>query len=78
MPRYFFHVHNDLNAVDEEGVELRDMAAVREYALKNARSLICESVGQGHVNLGHFILVQDDDGEEVLKLTFGEAFTIEG
>ena len=29
MPRFFFHLHNDIEAPDEEGLELSDLEAAR-------------------------------------------------
>ncbi|HEX8666914.1 MAG TPA: hypothetical protein VF727_00900 [Allosphingosinicella sp.] len=78
MPRFYFHVHNDIDAEDNEGVELPDVGAARNYAAENARALVCESVRKGHLNLDHYILVTGDTGREVLKLTFRESFTLEG
>ena len=37
MPRYFFHLHNDVDAVDEEEVELPDLPAAQLVALHHAR-----------------------------------------
>lgn len=37
VPRYYFHLLNDLDAPDEEGKELPDLAAAREQARYNAR-----------------------------------------
>jgi hypothetical protein len=76
MPRFFFHLHNDIHAEDSDGVELPDVAAMRDYATANARELVCASVRRGHLNLGHYLRVTDEDGQEVLKLRFGESLTI--
>ena len=78
MPRYYFHLRNDVQTNDEEGTELASLAAAREAALDNCRTMVCESVKLGHLNLDHYILVEDDAGHDVLKVTFREAFTIEG
>lgn len=76
MPRYHFHLHNDMDAFDEEGVELADAAAAREYAIQNVREVASESIAQGHLNLDHFIQVTDERGEEVLLVRFGDAITV--
>ena len=77
MPHYYFHVFNDVTAIDEEGRELPDADAAREYALEAARALVCESVHQGHLNLDHRIEIEDETGART-PLTFREAFTIQG
>lgn len=79
MPRYYFHVHNHIQTEDEEGVELPDAAAARDIALDAARDLVCASIHDcGNVNLDHYILITDEAEDEVMTLTFREAFTIEG
>lgn len=77
MPRYYFHVFDDEETFDEEGSELPDLEAAREYAKDNARALVCESVKKGHLNLDHRIEIEDEAGQRV-ALTFRDAFTIEG
>ena len=78
MPRYFFHVFNDVTAIDEEGIELRDLEAAREQALEAARELVCESVHHGHLNLDHRIEVEDEAGKRLLSISYRDAFTVTG
>lgn len=77
MARYYFHLRNDVDTDDEEGIELPDVAAAREHAIENARMMVCESVKQGHLHLDHCIFVTDESGEQVVTVTFREAFTLE-
>jgi hypothetical protein len=78
MPRYYFHVRNDEDVRDDEGQELPDLHAARQCALEGARDLICGNVKQGRLNLDHCIIVTDETDLVVMKLTFRDAFTIEG
>jgi uncharacterized protein DUF6894 len=78
MARYFFNIFNDATLIDDEGLELADLAAARAMALETARELVCESVHQGHLNLDHRIEIHDGGTEPVLVVTFRDAFTIEG
>jgi len=78
MPLYFFHIRNDVHTDDEEGRELADAAAAREFALEVARDLVCEDVHKGWLNLDHYIIVADADGQTLFNLTFREAFEIRG
>lgn len=78
MPLYFFHVFNDEITVDEEGTELADLAAAREFAIESARALVCDSVKHGHLNLDHRIEIADETDARKMTVTFREAFTIEG
>ncbi|WP_129794368.1 hypothetical protein [Sphingosinicella sp. CPCC 101087] len=79
MPRYRFHIRDDIHADDDEGRELPGLEAAREAALEGARDLVCDAIKrQGNVNLDHYIEIADDRGETLLKVTFREAFTVTG
>lgn len=78
MPQFFFHVHDDLNAFDEEGMELPHINAAHERALVEARLLAAEQAKSGRINLGHYIVVTDDQGATVTTVLFREAVVIEG
>ena len=77
MPRYFFHLYNDVVAEDEEGQDLPDLAAAREYALRNIRDLMTEEVMKGRLILRHRIEIADEQGKRVLTVPFSEAVTVE-
>ena len=47
MPRYFFHLHNDLDVRDEEGRELPDIESALRAAGEDARTMAAESVRMG-------------------------------
>ena len=76
MPRYFFHLHNDLETRDEEGLELPDLAAARDVADHEARAMAAQSVANGQLDLNHSIEVTDESGATVLVVRFGEAVEI--
>ena len=76
--RYFFHLHNDIQTQDEEGLELPDLAAARLHAEQAAREMAAESVRQGHLNLSHCIEVVSADETERLIVRFGDAIRIVG
>ena len=78
MPRFYFHVFNDVIAIDEEGLELPDLETAREQAMESARELVCEGIHKGHLNLDHRIEVEDEAHNKVLILTYREAFTVRG
>ncbi len=74
MPRFYFHLHDRFGAVpDPDARELADLDMVRAQALKGARSIICEDVRDGLVDLTGRIDVYDGAGELVLSLPFKEA-----
>jgi hypothetical protein len=76
VPRYFFHVYDDVIAHDDEGLELPNIAAARLNAIRGARDLIAEQVRHGYFVLSHWIEVLDEKGETVLTLPFREAVDI--
>lgn len=78
MPRYYFHLHDHIFVEDKEGVELADVAAVREKAVDAARDMACASIHEGQLNLEHYIRVTDEAGHDITTVTFREAFTIRG
>lgn len=78
MPRFYFHVYNDVIAIDEEGLELPDVEAAREQATESARELVCEGIHKGHLNLDHRIEVEDEGHERVLTVSYRDAFTVTG
>ena len=78
VPRFFFDLHDDMIAQDEEGMELSGPSAARERAIRSARDMACAEVLSGHLNLRHFIEVRDESGASVAKIRFGEAVEVEG
>ena len=77
MGRYYFHLHDDLTVIDEEGLELSGAEAARAKALAMAREMACAEVLDGHLSLKHRIEVADDRGEIVAVVPFGETVEIE-
>ena len=77
MPRFFFHVFDDVVVRDDEGIELPDAEAARGAALAGARAMMCDQLMKGRLSLHHRIEVEDEDGADVLTLPFGEAIEIE-
>lgn len=76
MTRFFFHVFDDVVALDDEGMELPDAEAARREALAGARALAADQVRKGKLDLSHRIEVADEAGTPVLILTFEEAIRI--
>jgi hypothetical protein len=78
VPRFFFHVYDTIEALDEEGYWLPDADAARRDALLSARALICEQVKLGTINLTYRIEVVDEAGDTVLDLPYSAAVSIVG
>jgi hypothetical protein len=77
MPKFYFHLRNDLAVDDDEGMELPDLATAREYALFNARSIAAENVHHGHLKLSHRIEIADENQQILDIVTFGDAIKLE-
>jgi hypothetical protein len=77
MPLFFFHIYEDFEFTDEQGIDMVDEAAARVAALAGARGMMSEQVKKGHLSLHHRIEVEDEDGGAILTLPFGDAVVIE-
>jgi len=77
VPRYFFHLHDDMTVIDEEGAELSSAAAARERAIRNARELACAEVMRGHLVLRHRIDVADESGKVLFTVRFADVVAVE-
>lgn len=79
MPRYFFHLHNDMDVADHEGAELPSLEAARAYAVREARSLFGDAaIEKGRVVLAHRIDIEDANGTVLDTVRFGDVVEIEG
>lgn len=76
MPRYFFHIHNHIETVDEDGLELPDLQAARKMAIKAARAMMAENLIDGQLWLDHWIEVENEAHQQVLAIKFGDAVEI--
>ena len=76
MPRCFFRLRDGdtLLPDDEEGEELRDLEAVRSYAIESARQLLSQAALRGTAaSLHQLIQVLDEGGQTVLAIPVGHA-----
>jgi hypothetical protein len=79
MPRYYFHIHNDVEAIDEEGVELLDLKAAQMIALHHARFTAAQSIKDtGRIALDHRIDIADEQGDILDTIYFRDAVAIKG
>lgn len=78
MPRFYFHLHNDLDVPDEEGKELSDLNAARAYASEQARGLLGElAKEEGRIVLHHRIDIEDEQRVVLQTVFFREVVTVE-
>ena len=47
MPRYYFHIHDGREILDDDGLELPDLAAAREMAILNSGEILKNGAGPG-------------------------------
>ncbi len=76
MPLYRFHILNDIDVPDDEGLELDNLAAAQLKAVDYARDLAAASVQLGRLDLKHRIDVEDEGGKRLLTVTFADAIEI--
>ena len=72
----FFYLRDGatLHRDDEEGEELRDLEAVRRYAIESARELLSEAALSGKAgSLRQQIEVLDEGGRTILIMPVGHA-----
>ena len=77
MPRFFFNLYDDLDVLDEEGLELPDLEAAKAVGVQNARSIAAEQVLGGKLVLSSRIEITDERGKVVKKIRFADAIEIE-
>ncbi len=79
MALYFFHLHEcGTVALDEDGIERPDLAAVQATALESAREVMCAEVKEGRLCLSCYIEVKDEAGAVVHTLPFNDALVVTG
>ena len=78
MPRFYFHLLNDVDAPDDEGKEFPDLDAARQHARRNIRFTAAESLKeQGRVVLSHRIQIEDGGGNVLDTVFFSDVLNIE-
>jgi hypothetical protein len=79
MPMFYFHLHNDVDAPDEEGKDLPDIDAARAHAETSAVFTMAETLKEeGHINLRHHIEIEDEHGKVLATVRFRDVVAIEG
>jgi len=76
MTRYFLHLHNDIDAPDEEGQDFPDDRSALDCAMRCARDIASSAVREGHLDLNHFIVCVAEDGREIGVVRFDDAVRV--
>lgn len=75
MPRYFFHVHDGVEQIDEEGTVFHDIVIARAEALKLAGDIIKDAGIRSDLGEDWCITVTDDVGLILFRMDFVVAET---
>jgi hypothetical protein len=78
MPRYYFHVHDAIDTLDEEGLELRSAEQACELAVRAASELAVEDAKRGELEPDHRIEVADEIGSHVSTVMFRDFVEVQG
>ena len=71
MPRFFFHLHNDVQVHDDIGTEFPSLDEARIKGVGAARGIMAEDiVTAGHITLSHRITIANAAGDKLLELPF--------
>jgi hypothetical protein len=74
MPRYFFDLHNDIDAEDLAGSIMLDLEAANAYAVSEVREMAAASITErGSIDLRHSIQIRDEGGKVVGETFFEDA-----
>jgi hypothetical protein len=78
MAHYYIHIYDDLDMIDEDGMELRDLAAARYEAIRGARGMMADHLVAGRpLKLFHRVEIADDGGKVLMVIPFREVVTIQ-
>lgn len=68
MPRYLFHVHDEKNILDEEGIDLPDLATAQMEAVRLAGGMLLDDASLVHTHAGWHVSVEDLNGSPLLRV----------
>jgi hypothetical protein len=78
MTRYHINVFDDVEVIDEEGVELPDLAAAKARGIRGGRAMMADHVKAGRpLRLFHRIEIVDEGGKVLTVIPFRELITLE-
>jgi len=77
MPRYYFHLYNNITVRDEEGMVLPDMSLAVAEAVRSVRSLASAEVTEGRLRLSDRIEIADERGVVLTAVTFKDAIKVQ-
>ena len=76
--RFYFNLREGSDYIsDEEGLDLPDLDAATDAALRGARDVLAGEVLKGRLPLSTVMEVSDEQGSRVLELPFGQVVSID-
>ena len=80
MPKFYFHLHDGEGWIhDTDGAECPSFDVAKAKALAAIRDIVCGDIMAGRaIVLSHYVTVDDDQGIQVAKVSFGDAVSIIG
>ena len=76
MPRFYFHLHNDVDVSDEDGEDFPDLDAALAHAVRMVRFEASEGALGGRIVLSHRIDIEDGDGAVLGTVHFRDAVEV--
>lgn len=77
MPRYYFHLVDDIGARDEEGSLLDGVEAAVSHARTAAKELAADEVRRGKLCLDHHIIVATEAGDAIETVMFRDVVRVD-
>ena len=78
VPRFYFHLRNDLDVPDDGGAELPALRSPREHAARMARFEISQGVCRdAKITLSHRIEIEDENGQLVDAVYFRDVIQVQ-
>jgi hypothetical protein len=78
VPRYYFHLINDMDVADFQGVELSNLDEARSEAVHQARGMIGEMTKtEGRIVLSHRIDIENGEGRVLDSVVFRDILRVE-
>ena len=78
VPRFYFHLRNDMDVPDDEGKDLPNLDAALEQAASEARRFAGEIVKEdGRITLSHRIDIEDEQHKLLASVSMRDVVRVE-
>jgi hypothetical protein len=77
MPRFYFHLFDDEQIWDHEGIELPDDGEALRRGTATAREMAAQSVRDGRLVRGHRIVICGENNRSIGTIHFGDVVDIQ-